>query len=72
MVLYLDGKVAGTGTTTAAEAVNGYWRVGYDSISTSWANPAPNGYFKGSLRFAAVYTSALTAAQLTRHTVAGS
>jgi len=72
MTLYVDGVAVGTNPNTAAEAGTGYWRVGYDSISTSWTSPAVSGYFKGRLRYAAVYTSALTAQQIGAHWGAGS
>jgi hypothetical protein len=71
MILYVDGKqVAINAAYTAAEADQGYWRVGYDNLS-GWTGTAANYYFKGSMRFAAVYKTALTAAQVQNHYVAG-
>ena len=73
MALYLDGRlVASDSTQTAAEAFNGYWRVGYDNINGAWPNYPVSGYFKGRLRYAAVYTTALTATQIANHWGAGS
>jgi hypothetical protein len=71
MALYVDGKAAVTNPTTAAESGTGYWRVGYDSISTTWSTPQTRTFFTGDLRYAAVYSTALTAAQITAHWAAG-
>ena len=69
--LYVDGKQAATSTTmTTPENFNGYWRIG-DNLISGWAG-AGNQFFKGSLRYAAVYTSALTATQIANHFGAGS
>jgi hypothetical protein len=70
MTLYLDGaRVAGNTAFTSAEGFTGYWRIGYDNTS-GWLN-AGNAYFTGSMRFAAVYRTALTAAQVQNHYTAG-
>jgi hypothetical protein len=72
MNLYLDGNSVGTNPgVTTAEAINGCWRIGYDNI-TNWGPTTPaNFFFNGSLRFAAVYNTALTAAQIKAHYAAG-
>ncbi|WP_259338497.1 LamG domain-containing protein [Clavibacter phaseoli] len=70
MTLYLDGaRVAGNTAFTAPESNTGYWRIGYDNTS-GWTNAGSN-YFVGSMRFAAVYKTALTATQVTNHYNAG-
>ncbi|QOD43867.1 LamG domain-containing protein [Clavibacter zhangzhiyongii] len=70
MVLYLDGaRVAGNAAFTAPESNSGYWRIGYDNTS-GWPN-AGSAYFVGSMRFAAVYKTALTPAQVQAHYTAG-
>jgi hypothetical protein len=70
MTLYLDGaRVAGNTAFTAPESNTGYWRIGYDNTS-GWPNAGSN-YFVGSMRFAAVYKTALTATQVTNHYNAG-
>lgn len=72
MVLYVDGaKVASDTTVTTAQNYTGYWRVGYDSLS-GWPNTGTSNWFKGGLRYAAVYTSALSASQIATHWGAGS
>jgi hypothetical protein len=70
MTLYLDGaRVAGNTAFTAPESNSGYWRIGYDNTS-GWPNAGSN-YFVGSMRFAAVYKTALTATQVKNHYDAG-
>ncbi|RIJ46398.1 LamG domain-containing protein [Clavibacter lycopersici] len=70
MALYLDGvRVAGNTAFTAPESNSGFWRIGYDNTS-GWPNVGGN-YFVGSMRFAAVYKTALTATQVLSHYTAG-
>jgi signal peptidase I len=75
--LYVDGALVDSDTTvTAGENLSGYWKVGCGGIST-WPNgdgstySSSQMYFNGSIQFAAVYPSALTAAQVTQHYLAG-
>jgi hypothetical protein len=70
MALYVDGALVGTNAQTAAENQPGYWRVGWDKLA-AWPNAPTNYFFTGSLGFAAVYTSVLTAAQVQAHHIAG-
>ncbi|WP_161580478.1 LamG-like jellyroll fold domain-containing protein [Subtercola vilae] len=71
MALYVDGKIVATDpATTTAENHAGYWRIGYDNLN-GWASTGTNYYFTGSMRFAAVYTTALTATQISTHYAAG-
>jgi hypothetical protein len=78
MTLYIDGQLAGTNSTTTAQAYNGYWRVGGDSLGGSWnldpwgsnsqGTTEPNSFFlNGSIADVAVYPSALSAAQIQAH-----
>jgi hypothetical protein len=70
MVLYVDGaKVAANTGYTAPESNAGYWRIGYDNTS-GWTGAGSN-YFIGSMRFAAVYKTALTSTQVQNHYNAG-
>jgi hypothetical protein len=70
MTLYVDGaRVAGNTAFTAPESNTGYWRIGYDNTS-GWPNAGAN-YFSGSMRFAALYKTALTATQVQNHYNAG-
>ena len=63
MTLYVDGKlVSSRADTTSAQAYRGFWRLGGDS---TWGN---NGmWFDGQLDEAAIYPTALTAAQVANH-----
>jgi hypothetical protein len=71
MALYLDGvAVAANASYTVVQATMGYWRIGYDSLAT-WPGAPANAYFTGSMRFAAVYTTVLTQAQISAHRNAG-
>lgn len=70
MKLYVDGALKASSANTVAEAGTGYWRVGWDS---GWGSPnftLKN--FTGRLRFAAVYTVALSASRVAAHYLAGS
>ena len=72
MVLYMDGAVvASNATFTVSETYNGYWRVGYDN-QAGWPLIGANRFFTGSMKFAAAYSVALTAAQVRQHYAAGS
>jgi hypothetical protein len=66
MSLYLDGSLVGSNAGyTVAQNFTGYWRVGYDSLS-GWPS-AGSLFFSGSMRFASVYTTVLSAAQVSQH-----
>ena len=67
MSLYVDGqRVANDPSVTTASTYAGYWRIGYDNL-TAWPNAPTSYYFAGSLNHLAVYTTALTAAQIANH-----
>lgn len=71
MKLYVDGNlVAADAAVTTAQGGNGFWRIGYDNLD-GWTNAPTNRYFTGNMRFAAVYTTALTDAQVRTHYNAG-
>jgi hypothetical protein len=71
MTLYLDGVPVATNTNTVAQNYSGYWRVGFDSLSGWGATQPSRFYFTGNLAWAAIYTTALTAAQIKNQYVAG-
>ena len=81
LAFYVDGRLIGTNTTSAAQAYNGYWRVGGDNLngwnldpwgSNSQGTTQPHSYyFNGTIADAAVYPAALSAAQVTAHYAAG-
>ena len=65
-VLYVDGT-SQVSKSTMIPSVNyaGYWRIGYDNISSSYyPNATSNPYFTGKLDDIAVYNTVLTAAQI--------
>lgn len=76
MRLYVDGALVGSNTAvTTGEPYSGYWKIGCGTLA-GWANGDGTGYngpsyFTGSIQYAAVYTTALTAAQVTSHYDAG-
>lgn len=76
MQLYVDGALASSTTAvTTGQSYSGYWKVGCGNLA-GWANGDGTGYngpsyFTGSIQYAAVYTTALTAAQVSSHYDAG-
>jgi len=60
MKLYVDGQLVATNGQTQAQAYAGYWRIGGD---TTWSTQP---WFAGSLDDAAVFSKALTAAQISQ------
>ncbi|MGH1549879.1 LamG domain-containing protein [Leifsonia poae] len=65
MALFVDGqRVASDPTVTKAQAFAGYWRIGGDNLD-NWGPETPSTRaFSGTLAFAAVYRTALTAEQI--------
>ncbi|MDR6169945.1 LamG domain-containing protein [Curtobacterium sp. SORGH_AS_0776] len=71
MRLYADGAlVASNAAFTTPENFTGYFRVGYDTVS-GWPGQPSNFAFTGSMRYAAVYGSVLSATQVANHAAAG-
>ena len=69
--LYVDGRlVAGDRSVTTAQSFKGYWRVGGDTLSSSWTNSPSSAYFNGTLDELATYPTVLTAAQVNAQFVA--
>src|SRR3954447_1284389 len=67
MKLYVDGVLVGTNPQTQAQDYTGYWRIGGD---TTWGGNSAN-YFAGSIDEVAVYSSALSSADVVSHYKAG-
>lgn len=65
MKLYVDGElVAGDASVTRGQVLSGHWRIGYESMF-NWGPLAPkNWVFGGTLTHAVVYSTALTAEQI--------
>ncbi|MEP7020375.1 MAG: LamG-like jellyroll fold domain-containing protein [Pseudonocardiales bacterium] len=66
MVLYVDGAVVGTNAQTSAQGYDGYWKVGGDNLN-SWPDQPTTTQVTGSIDEVAIYGSALTAADVTKH-----
>jgi len=66
MALYVDGALTGSNTVTTNQSYTGYWRIGGDNLN-SWPYQPTSDYFAGSVDEAAVYPTALTAAQVSAH-----
>ena len=66
-VLYLDGVAVAFGATTTAQNFTGYWHVGCQNVSTSWANYPNSFYFDGTIDEVAVYTTVLDAPTVQSH-----
>ncbi len=63
--LYVDGTlVASASSALSVQSYTGYWHLGY-GYSTGWSDPPSNNYLTGSLAHAAVYSTTLSAAQVT-------
>lgn len=66
VTLYVDGRLVGRNAgTTTGQAYDGYWRVGGDK---SWSG---NPYFNGDIDDVAIYPTALPAATVQNHFLAG-
>jgi hypothetical protein len=68
MRLYVDGALVASdaSTTSAASYSTLSVRIGMDTVS-GWPSAPSSYYFKGSLAFAALYTRALTPAEVSAH-----
>lgn len=81
MILYVDGVATSNTNYKTAEATTGFWKVGCGNLngwpspggttSTSGGTTYQAGYFNGVIQYAAVYTSVLSAADVTAHYQAG-
>ena len=65
MRLYVDGQqVAARADTTSGEDIFGYWRVGGDTIDTTWPNRPTSTFFNGAIDDVAIFPTVLTPAQI--------
>jgi hypothetical protein len=64
MKLYVDGGLVASSTSApGAEVFDGYWRIGYDNVST-WPSAPTSNWFAGSLAQASIYSTVLGATQV--------
>ena len=69
MKLYVDGEmVSDDPSTTYGQTYDGYWRLGGDNLN-GWPNTGSSSYFRGLIDETAVYSTALTPAQVSAHYV---
>jgi PKD repeat protein len=68
MKLYVDGQLVGTSASTTAQNYTGWWRVGGDKVGSG----ATSNYLNGTLDESAVFSTPLSAAQVTALWSAGS
>jgi signal peptidase I len=67
MKLYVDGQlVASDATTTTARVTSGYWRFGYDTISSASGTVSSN-FFAGTIDYVALYPGALAQSVIQDH-----
>ena len=71
MVLYVDGVRVASNTVSANTVSLGSWRIGGDSIPSTWPSAPTSRHFKGAIDEFAVYPTALTAAQVAAHNQQG-
>lgn len=64
MRLYLDGAlVSSDAAVTSAQVTTGQWRIGWDNVA-GWLEAPTSEYYQGSLAWASVHDTVLTAAQV--------
>ena len=71
MVLFVDGVEVASNTVSANTVSLGSWRIGGDSIPSTWPSAPTSRHFKGAIDEFAVYPTALTAAQAAAHNQQG-
>jgi hypothetical protein len=62
--LYVDGQlVSSLATTTLPQSYLGYWRAGYEGVTT-WPDPPANSSFAGTISDVAFYNSELPGSEI--------
>ncbi|MFZ7087991.1 signal peptidase I [Curtobacterium sp. RRHDQ10] len=69
MRMYLDGDLVGTDPNDRGQVLDGWWRIGYDTVN-GWGG-ASGPYFRGDLDDVAIHLRSITAAEVTAHAAAG-
>ncbi|WP_449374622.1 PKD domain-containing protein [Arthrobacter psychrolactophilus] len=71
MALYIDGELVASRTdVTSGQSYTGYWRVGGDNLN-SWPSQPNSNFFAGTIDEAAVYTTVLSATDVSKHYALG-
>jgi hypothetical protein len=63
MASYIDGSLIGTNANTAAQAYNGYWKIGYNTTTGTWQNMV-SPFFEGDIDDVRIYDIALGASDV--------
>ncbi len=71
MRLYVNGALVGSAAVSAAENYTGYWRVGFDTLATSWPSAPTSPFFGGSVAHVVITQNVLTAGQIADQYAAG-
>jgi hypothetical protein len=71
MALYADGVSVGTNANASAQTTTGWWRLGYDSLS-SWAGAPTSNYLSGNLDEMKIYNRSLSPMEALNEYNAGS
>jgi signal peptidase I len=71
MRLYADGVLVGSAAAASAEPYTGYWRVGFDTLATSWPGAPTSPFFGGSVAHVMITQNVLSAAQIADQYAAG-
>ncbi|MDD0857164.1 PKD domain-containing protein [Arthrobacter alpinus] len=66
-ILYVDGVKQGTASPGAAQAYNGYWRVGTDASLSQWPGAPTASVISGTVDEVAIYPAALSQADVNWH-----
>lgn len=71
MTLYVDGVQVAANTVSANTVSLGSWRIGGDTIPSSWPSAPTSRHFRGAIDEFAIYPTVLTPAQIAAHNEQG-
>lgn len=71
MTLYLDGDLVGRNPSTTLQSYAGYWRIGFDTITSNWPAAPASAWFSGDLDGIGIHSRVLTADEAHEHAAAG-
>lgn len=71
MRLYLDGALVGTNSNTVLQSYRGYWRIGHDTIASTWPGAPSSAWFAGDLDGVGIHSRVLSAEEAAEHAALG-
>lgn len=71
MRLYLDGALVGTNSNTVLQSYRGYWRIGHDTIASTWPGAPSSAWFAGDLDGVGIHSRVLSAEEAAEHAAVG-